>query len=260
VLDATGGTLVAADRPMTFWHLVNAVTGYARIEAPGAAWAYNDVAIALRNRLVETIYGGPLDAPLRERLAPLRLQDGSLLTTRNGFGVSTTTRDFARIGWFWLNRGNWNGSQILAESFFDAYMRPQVPGTTPRTTAPDADYLNVGSTGGGTDQTPYGPGIFGLNWWFNDIVGTTGLRAWPDAPLDTVQAIGHFNREFVVMIPSLNMVITNRGLWGTFQPGNASSGINQRFRLLMAAVQAVPATAARADVALSSDIASPSSP
>jgi VCBS repeat-containing protein len=239
VFAATGGALRADDESMTFAQLMNMTSGYARSEGPGAAWAYNDVAIQLKNRLVGAIFGEPLDAPLRARLAPLQLQDGSLLTTRSGYGLSTTTRDFARIAWFWLNRGNWRGQQILAEKFFDDYLRTQVPGTMPRTTGADTDYLNVGTAGGGTDQTAYGPGQFGMSWWFNgpnDTVGTTGLRPWPDAPPDTVQAHGHWNREFVVWIPSLNVVVATRGSWGSFVPGDPSSGVNQRLKLLTQSV------------------------
>ena len=166
------------------------------------------------------------------RFAPLQLEDGSLFTSRSGFGIFTSTRDFARIGWFWLNRGHWSGEQVLEEVFFEQYVKPQVLGTLPGTTASDLDYLGVGSDGGTTDQTPYGPGIYGMNLWHNGLVGTTGARAWPDAPPDMFQANGHFGLEMVVVIPSLNMVVTNRGNWGSFAPGNASSGINQNLKLL----------------------------
>ena len=88
-----------------------------------------------------------------------RLQDGALLTTRGGYGLSTSTRDFARIAWLWLNRGQWRGEQVLAESFFTDYLKTQVPATMPRTTGGDADYLSVGTAGGGPDQTEYGPGF-----------------------------------------------------------------------------------------------------
>jgi hypothetical protein len=236
VLAGTGGTLRPEDEPITFAQLMNMTSGYALIDAPGAAWAYNDVASNLKNRVVGAIFGEPLDGPLLTRLAPLQLQDGTLLTTRGGYGVSTTTRDFARIGWFWMNHGNWRNQQVVASTFFHDYMRAQVPGDTPRSAGPDIDYLNVGSVGGGTDQSEYGPGLYGAAWWFNDTVGTTGLRAWPDAPLDTFQANGHWDREIVVMIPSLNLLVAARGAWGSFVPGDASSGMNQRLRVLMTAV------------------------
>jgi hypothetical protein len=166
----------------------------------------------------------------------LQLEDGTLLTTRGGYGVSTTTRDFARIGWFWMNHGNWRNEQVVSGTFFDEYMRTQVPGDMPRSAGPDIDYLNVGSVGGGTDQSEYGPGLYGTAWWFNETVGATDLRAWPGAPLDMFQANGHWDREIVVMIPSLNLVVEARGAWGSFAPGDPSSGMNQRLQLLTSAV------------------------
>jgi VCBS repeat-containing protein len=236
VLASTGGLLRPEDEPITFAQLMNMTSGYAVIDAPGAAWAYNDIASNLKNKLIGGILGEPLDAQLLTRLAPLQFQDGSLLTTRGGYGLSTTTRDFARIGWFWMNHGNWRNQQLLSAKFFDDYMRTQVPGATPRSAGPDVDYLNVGSVGGGTDQSEYGPGIFGASWWFNETVGTTSLRAWPDAPLDMFQANGHWSNEIVIMIPSLNLLVAARGAWGTFVPGDPNSGMNQRLRLLTSAI------------------------
>jgi hypothetical protein len=246
VLAGTGGTLRPDDESMTFDQLGNMTSGYARIERPGAAWAYNDTAVQLKNRLIGAIFGDPVDTPLRARLSPLQLQDGSLLSTRGGYGLSTTTRDFARVGWFWLNRGNWRGQQILAEHFFDDYMKTLVPANMPRTTGADADYLNVGTAGGGDDQTAWGPGQFGMSWWFNgpnDTVGTSGATPWADAPPDTVQAHGHWNREVMVWIPSLNVLVSTRGNWGSFVPGDPSSGFNQRLKILTQAAN--PGTAAR---------------
>jgi hypothetical protein len=236
VLAGTGGALRPEDEPITFAQLMNMTSGYALVDPPGAAWAYNDVASQLKNKLIGAILGEPLEAQLQSRLAPLQLQDGSLLTVRGGYGISTTTRDFARIAWFWLNHGNWRSEQVLSGAFFDQYMRAQVPGATTRTAGLDTDYLNVGSVGGGPDQSEFGPGLYGAAWWFNDTVGTTGLRAWPDAPLDMFQANGHWTQEVVVIVPSLNLVVAARGAWGSFVPGDPNSGMNLRMRQLAQAV------------------------
>jgi CubicO group peptidase (beta-lactamase class C family) len=236
VLAATGGVLRADDEPMTFAHLMNQTSGYALIDAPGATWAYNDVASNLKNKVIGAVLGEPLDTQLLTRLAPLQFEDGTLLTSRGGYGISTTTRDFARIGWFWMNHGNWRNQEVLAGQYFDDYMRTLVPSTTPASAGDDLDYLNVGTVGGGKDQSVYGPGMYGTAWWFNDTVGTTGLRPFPDAPLDMFQANGHWNEEIVVMIPSLNLLVAARGTWGSFVPGDPNSGMNQTLRLIASAV------------------------
>ena len=65
VLAGTGGTLRPEDEPITFAQLMNMTSGYAVIDPPGAAWAYNDVASNLKNKLIGAILGEPLDGQLR---------------------------------------------------------------------------------------------------------------------------------------------------------------------------------------------------
>ena len=76
---ATGGVLRPEDEAITFAQLMNMTSGYAIADAPGAAWAYNDYASMLKNKAIGAIFGGLPDAPLLARLAPLKLQDGTLL-------------------------------------------------------------------------------------------------------------------------------------------------------------------------------------
>ena len=236
-----GWSLTAEDRTMTFRHLANMTSGYDRGEAPGDAWSYNDYAIALyKQTLFDRVFDeGSPDATARaaDRLGALGFEDGALYGSRGGYGVSTSCRDFARIGWLWLNRGHWDGRQLLPRRYFDDYMRPDVPGDLPRTSSPSTDYLSVGTFGGGTDQTEHGPGIYGFNWWFNAPVGTGTALTWPDAPADTFQANGHFDREIVTVIPSLGLVVAARGSWGDFSPGDAGAGMNQTLALLASAVR-----------------------
>jgi hypothetical protein len=112
-----------------------------------------------------------------------------------------------------------------------------VAGDVPRSTVATLDYLDVGSFGGDSDQTPVGPGIYGFGWWFNSFVGLTSTRTWPDAPIDTFQANGHFEHEIMTIIPSLDIVVAARGNWGQFDPGNPNATMNQNLRLLVSAVE-----------------------
>jgi CubicO group peptidase (beta-lactamase class C family) len=239
-----GWELIPKDQGLTFRHLANMTSGYALPEAPGTAWGYNDYGTMLYAKtLAERVFDeGSMNAAAlqAQRLGALQFEDGSLFSARKGFGISTTARDFARIGWFWLNKGNWNGEQLLPNSFFDSYMTPDVPIDLPRTAGGTNDYLSIGSFGGGTNQTSHGPGIYGFGWWFNDVVPDSGNLAWPDAPADTIQANGHWGKEVLTIIPSLGMVVAARGNWGSFDPGNASAGMNQNLKLLKEAVQTSP--------------------
>jgi len=234
-----GWSLITKDQTMQFYHLANMTSGYARGEAPGAAWAYNDYAITLYVKtLFDNVYGTTPNtaATNANRLGALGFQDGSLYGSRYGYGVETSVRDFARIGWLWCNKGYWNGQQLLPRWYFDEYMKAQVPSSLPRTTTAGTDYLGIGTYGGGSDQTGDGPGVYGFNWWCNDDVTN-----WPDAPADTVQANGHWGAEVVTVIPSLSLVVAYKGGdTRTHSTGSSSSEMNQDMKLLVEACPEFP--------------------
>jgi hypothetical protein len=242
-----GWALVSKDEPMTYRHLANMVGGYARGEAPGAAWAYNDYGAKLYCESLKRVFGSDgsplsnLETALAPRLAALQFQDGAIFGSRQGCGVSTSPRDFARIGWWWLNHGHWNGTQLLPQGLFDDYVRPGVTGALPGSDQAGTDYLGIGTFGGSSDQLEAGPGIYGFSWWFNAPVGTGATRTWPDAPPDAFQANGHWRREVMTIIPSLNMVVAARGNWGSFVPGSSAAGMNQNLKLLAQAASSMAA-------------------
>jgi len=238
-----GWPLLEKDRGMTFAHLANMTSGYARPEPPGSAWAYNDFAIQLYQRsLFDRIFNGlPEDvANAENRLGAIGFQDGGLAFRESNRRISASVRDFARIAWFWRHKGNWNGRQILAQNYFDEYMRPCTPQDLPHTLEANTDdYLGIGSYGGGSDHfTKFGAGIYGFNWWFND----TGRlhpdsKTWPDAPGDTFMSIGAGGNNTVI-IPSLDLVLVNaKGDWGRIEPGNAQNKFNRHIKALVEAVR-----------------------
>jgi CubicO group peptidase (beta-lactamase class C family) len=233
-----GWNLELKDQTMTLRHLANMVSGYARPEAPGAAWAYNDYAIQLyQQTLFDRIFREAPEAASMHpsRLGALHLQDGLHFRATNR-RLSASVRDFARIGWLWLNKGRWGDRQVLPRRFFDRYQKPQVPRDLPHTAkAETRDYLGIGTYGGGSDHfTEYGPGIYGFNWWFN----STGRlhpksRTWPDAPRDAFMSIG-VRGNCALMIPSRQlMVVCANGNWGGMQAGNPAWTTNQHIRLLV---------------------------
>ncbi|XCN74675.1 MAG: serine hydrolase [Candidatus Electrothrix aestuarii] len=214
--------LLGKDKKITFYHLANMTSGYARHEWPGEAFAYNDYAIKLyHDTLLDKVFtttDDPNQIILKEnRLGLLQFQDGDVFEQieEHGWSVHTSPRDFARIGWLWLNKGRWKDKQLLDRQLFDRYLKNQVPKSLPRSRYPARDYLAIGSYGAQSgNQTPYGPGNYGMNWWFN-----TGKRIWPSLPEDTFQANGHWNKETVTVIPSMNMVVAGFGDFGPFEPG-----------------------------------------
>lgn len=233
-----GWELKPKDRAITFRHLADMTSGYARPEPPGQAWAYNDFAIQLYQKtLFDRVFQEEPAKVVADRLAPLAFQDGLAFNERRRLLAST--RDFARVGWFWLNRGRWGDRRLLPESFFDRCMRPDVPPDLPQTAEADTDdYLKVGTFGGGSDHfTDFGAGIYGFNWWFNATGRLHPDRpTWPDAPTDTVLAIG-FGGNILVMIPSRHVVLASaRGDWGKLDAGNPDAPMNRRLARLMEAL------------------------
>ncbi len=233
-----GWTLSEKDASMTYRHLANMVSGYGRTEPPGAAWGYNDYGIQLYARSLEKVFGQTLDEAIRQRLAPLQFEDGAIFGSRKGLGVLASTRDFARLGWLWLNHGEWNGAPVLSRKLFDDCIKPGVPASLPKTEKKGDDYLTIGTYGGSTDQTPHGPGVYGFNFWFNERPSTSSERVWPSAPADTYQANGMWNRDTVTIFPGLRMVVAVRGAKpGKFEPSAPEAEYNQNLKLLVEATR-----------------------
>lgn len=248
-----GWELQPRHQGITFRHLGAMNSGYARPEGAGEAWAYNDFAIQLYQKtLFDKVFGasGNTAAATPERLGPLGFEDGLRFSDKHRMKASV--RDFARIVWFWCQKGNWAGEQLLPRHYFDDYMVPQTAKDLPQTEkdGKDEDYLGIGSFGGGSDHfSKEGPGIYGFNWWFNE----TGrlhpdALTWPDAPADAVMSIG-FGGNCSVFIPSLNVaLICAQGEWGTLKGGDVDAPMNRAMALLVNSMGIAKAASAEEEV------------
>ncbi len=236
-----GWALQPKDQDMTLLQLTNMTSGYHLLEKPGAVYAYNDYGIQLLAKSLERIYAQPLNEAALAALAPLQFQDGEVFGARNHVGATISPRDMARLGWFWLHQGRWGNQQLIPQELFTRNVRVQVPATMARSAGDAEDYLGIGTYGGSTNQTPWGPGVYGFCFWFNGKL-PSGERMWPSAPEDTFQANGMWNRHTVTMIPSRNMVIvvSQADSPGKFIPGNLDGAVNRNLKLLLDALP--PAT------------------
>ncbi|MBC7606753.1 MAG: serine hydrolase [Burkholderiales bacterium] len=88
-----------------------------------------------------------------------------------------TTRDWAKFGLLYLHKGNWNGAQILDESWVDYSATP----------------------------TNTSHGNYGAHFWLN-----AGGK-FPNVPRDFYYCSG-FQGQMIAIIPSLNLVIVRLGL------------------------------------------------
>jgi CubicO group peptidase (beta-lactamase class C family) len=97
---------------------------------PGTAFAYNNKAVNLLAGIVQKASGKRMDLYIKDEIfTPLGITDFSWTLDKAGnphgmAGLQILPADFAKLGQLVLNRGKWNGKQIIAQSWFDISMRP----------------------------------------------------------------------------------------------------------------------------------------
>jgi len=93
---------------------------------PGTHFLYNTSATYLCSAIVQKATGATLLDYLRPRLfEPLGIQNPTWETSpqgisTGGFGLSVRTEDIARFGQLYLQRGKWQGKQLVPEAWVDA--------------------------------------------------------------------------------------------------------------------------------------------
>ncbi|MCX7620273.1 MAG: beta-lactamase family protein [Acidimicrobiales bacterium] len=128
---------------------------------PGEVWAYNNAAIQTLDRVIARATGMPTHQYAEEKLlGPIGMRDSVMRTDPVGntltfMGLQSTCRDMARFGYLFLNKGNWNGNQVIPEAWVEEATRP-------------SQDLNVG---------------YGYLWWLN----RRGRLANPVQPVSAIE-------------------------------------------------------------------------
>jgi CubicO group peptidase (beta-lactamase class C family) len=92
---------------------------------PGAQFVYNSMATYVLSAIIQRVTGEKLIDYLSPRLfAPLGItgaqwDESPQGINIGGWGLSVKTEDMARLGLFILQKGKWNGQQLLPEAWFD---------------------------------------------------------------------------------------------------------------------------------------------
>ncbi len=178
--------------------------------APGAQYAYWDSAMNQFGLVLTRVAGESMKDLFKRRIAdPIGMDpaqwnwgdfgqiDGVTINGGSGNGsnhVFISARQMARFGHLFLNRGNWDGRQLISEKWVELATKPHVPASVPLWPDSGAD----------------GRGVYGFNWWTNSL-DADGRRTWPGAPTGTYGASGYNNNDMFV-IPEWNMVIVRLGL------------------------------------------------
>ena len=139
--------------------------------------------------------------------------------------VEITAREMARFGHLFLNRGNWDGNQVLSTSWVDDATQNHVSASIPlfRDIYTGPDEL---PSHGDIDRR----GFYGYHWIVNGI-NAAGSRHLPDAPLGTFYRSGHHD-NFVVVVPEWDIVIVRLGLDETVTVNDAGSLWNDVLKLI----------------------------
>ena len=165
------------------------------VHEPGTVWDYENYDTLLLIAAVRAVLGDQqafLEFPRRRLLDRIGMRNTLLGVDRFGnyvmsSQVYTNARDLGRLGLLYLNRGSWNGEQIIAEEWVD-FVRTPSPVTR------------------GSGNT------YGAQWWLVPDGRT-------DLPQDAYSSSGA-RGQFTVVVPSYDLVIVRRGLgWRRNSPG-----------------------------------------
>lgn len=157
----------------------------------GTRWAYHNAPYTLLDGVVEAATGQSLNAWFQQKIRLSTGINGVFLPSGYNNVFYSKPRSMARFGLMILNKGNWNGSQILTDT---AYFNAMV------NTSQD---LNRS---------------YGYLWWLNgkatymlptlQIVFPGSLM--PNAPDDMISALGK-NGQYINVVPSQNLVLIRMG-------------------------------------------------
>jgi CubicO group peptidase (beta-lactamase class C family) len=152
---------------------------------PGSIWNYSSGTSNLLSGILRRHFANQqeyLDFPYGELIDRIGMHSMVLETDYAGNFVGSSygwasTRDWARFGLLYLNRGNWAGAQLFLPEWTDYVTRP----------------------------TEMSKGSYGAHFWLNRD------GKYPDAPADMFMANG-YQGQHVFIIPSMELVIVRTGL------------------------------------------------
>jgi CubicO group peptidase (beta-lactamase class C family) len=188
-------------------------------QPPGKKFVYNSGLSLMLGEVVHQASGLPADAFAgRYLFAPLGITNWNWQTAPNGVvntlgGLWLRPRDMAKIGQLMLNRGRWNGQQIVSEEWVGKSTKRQIAtGQLPAWFAADG---------------------YGYQWWLGSFHGH-------DGPIESYGARGQ-GGQFIVVLPKLQMVAVITG-WNDNDLMGQPLDMIQRYVLRAAEVQAAPQT------------------
>jgi CubicO group peptidase (beta-lactamase class C family) len=176
--------------------------GLSQVHTPGTVWSQNLPALELLNPILTAATGqDPADFAQEKLFAPIGATHTKMNKTNTGVTwmhsfLETTCEDAARFGHLILNKGNWNGTQVVSEEWVE------------EATSPSQEF-NAG---------------WGFLWWLNrpgslvsidnvltpDYDEPSDLKLVPDAPDEMFWGLG-FGGRLIQVDPATDTVVVRLG-------------------------------------------------
>ena len=160
---------------------------------PDSLWAYSsgtsNIISGIIKRTVAGNFQDYFDFTQQRLFLPLGIHSAAIETDDNGTFIGSSfmyasARDWARLGQFCLQGGQWQGEQLLPEGWLSY-------STTPTANNPLNNY--------------------GAHFWLNaDPEDRQQKRSWPSLPADTFSMNGYQGQR-VVIVPSKDLVVVRLG-------------------------------------------------
>jgi CubicO group peptidase (beta-lactamase class C family) len=157
----------------------------------GTRWAYHNAPYTMLDGVIQNATGVSLNTYVAQKIkAPTGIQ-GLYVQTGEDNVFYSKARSMARFGLLMLNRGNWNGTQVLTDT---AYFNQMT--NSSQSLNPSYGYLTW-LNGKSSFMVPQSQ--FSFPGFLN-----------PHAPADMFAAIGK-NGQFINVVPSMNLVFIRMG-------------------------------------------------
>lgn len=104
-------------------------------DTPGTKFLYNNKAVNLLEGIVKIVTGKTIDKYLEEKIfTPMGIKNFDWATDKNGnpqcmAGFQVLPKDMAKLGQLFLQKGSWEGKQLIAENWFAETVTPGVEPT-----------------------------------------------------------------------------------------------------------------------------------
>lgn len=174
---------------------------------PGTHFLYNTGATYMQSAIVQKLTGQPLEQYLKPRLFdPLGIEgydwekDPQGINV-GGYGLRVTTEHIARFGQLYLQKGMWNGKQILSPQWVEAATSKQVQS-------------NPSNATNNNDESDWGQG-YGYQFWRCRPGGFRGDGAFGQFSI----VIPEKNIVIAATSESFDMQASMRLLWNHVLPG-----------------------------------------